>query len=53
MTNEARDIIDHTPWDGNVYKMLLGSFDTSWDDAPSTPDTAQPPFPMTMGTRYA
>jgi hypothetical protein len=35
-TNKLRDIIDTTPYDGNVYKMLLGSFDSSWDDEPSS-----------------
>jgi len=27
-----RDIIDHEPSDGNVWKMLLGSFNNTWDN---------------------
>ncbi|KAH9872121.1 hypothetical protein J1614_006383 [Plenodomus biglobosus] len=30
-----KDIIDHTYNDGNVYKMLLGSFESSWDNESS------------------
>jgi hypothetical protein len=26
------DIVDTTPWDGNVWKMLLGAIDRDWDD---------------------
>ncbi|TVY33614.1 Serine/threonine-protein kinase [Lachnellula subtilissima] len=28
----SMDIIDHEPSDGNVWKMLLGSFNNTWDD---------------------
>jgi len=28
----ARDICDTTPADGNVWKMMLGSIDSAWDD---------------------
>jgi hypothetical protein len=30
------DIFDTEPWDGNVYKMLLGSFDRTFDDKVGT-----------------
>lgn len=26
------DIVDTTPWNGNVWKMLLGAIDRDWDD---------------------
>lgn len=30
-----RDIVDHTYWDGNVWKMLLGAVNDWYDDDPS------------------
>ena len=27
-----RDVIDHEPADGNIYKMILGSLDDRYDD---------------------
>lgn len=36
MTNtvnfDIRDIVDTEPWNGNVYKMLLGSVNKRFDD---------------------
>jgi hypothetical protein len=31
----CRDISDHTHVEGNVFKMLLGSTDTCWDNQTS------------------
>jgi hypothetical protein len=53
-TNRLRDIIDTTPYDGNVYKMLLGSFDSSWDDEPSSATDNIPfPFPRQTASRQS
>ena len=30
-----RDIVDHTYWDGNVWKMLLGALNNWYDDDPT------------------
>ena len=29
-----RDIVDHTPWNGNVWKQLLGAINSWYDDDP-------------------
>ncbi|KAL8718572.1 MAG: hypothetical protein Q9225_004302 [Loekoesia sp. 1 TL-2023] len=31
---EGMDIVDHTSWDGNVWKMLLGALNDWYDDDP-------------------
>lgn len=30
-----RDIVDHTYWDGNVWKQLLGALNDWYDDDPT------------------
>lgn len=45
----STDIIDTEPYDGNVYKILLGSIDAQWDKyspkTPTMPSTSRPPVP--------
>ncbi|KAI8626710.1 hypothetical protein F5Y19DRAFT_478195 [Xylariaceae sp. FL1651] len=31
------DVIDHEPWTGNPYKMILGSLDKTYDTNPTSP----------------
>lgn len=44
-TNSHRDIIDHTHIEGNVNKMLLGSFDSYWDEESLSRDPNHFPTP--------
>lgn len=43
-----RDIIDHEPANGNIYKMILGSLDSKFDEEVSTITSEDD----TVGDRY-
>lgn len=52
----CRDIVDTEPFMGNVYKMLLGSFNEGWDNpekkSPSIQSSASLPFPSDPDLRF-
>jgi hypothetical protein len=48
MLTSTSDIVDTTPSDGNVWKMLLGAIDKNFDNIPNiTPETG----PSISGTQ--
>jgi len=39
IANRNRDIVDHTPSNGNLWKMILGAIDEDFDDDPDDSQT--------------
>jgi hypothetical protein len=39
IANRNRDIVDHTPFNGNLWKMILGAIDEDFDDDPDDSQT--------------
>lgn len=37
LTLLCRDLVDTEPWNGNVWKMLLGAINEKFDDDPISP----------------